>query len=308
MRTHLLLAHIALLLVALFYGGNYLIAKHVMNNAFIQPLGFVLLRVVTATALFWLLALAFRPERIARSDVPLFVLCGLTGVCLNQTLFFSGLELTTPVHASLIMTTTPLLVLLFAHLIIRETVTALKVAGVVIGCTGAVILLTHGQASGSGSANLSGDLMVLLNATSYALYLVLVKRLTRKYRPLTVIRWVFTFGLVFVLPVGYVQLSAVEWQTFTTDAWLAVIYVLVCVSFLAYLLNVFALKHVNPSTVSIYIYLQPLFAAILSVLFDMEVLTWTKVVAGVLIFAGVALVSFRGWNAVMSKVSRTSSK
>lgn len=305
MRTQLVFAHIALLFVALFYGGNYLIAKHVMNNSFIQPLGFVLLRVVVATGLFWLLALAIQPERIRRKDIPLFVLCGLTGVCINQTFFFSGLELTTPIHASLIMTITPLLVLLFSRLLIAEKVTIFKVTGVIIGCTGAVLLMTRGVDVHSGDGHLAGDALVLINATSYALYLVLVKRLTRKYRPLTVIRWVFSFGLIFVLPIGFHQLSVVEWHTFTTHAWLAVAYVLICVSFLAYLFNVFALRHVNPSTVSIYIYLQPLFAALLSVVFEMEVLTWIKVLAGVLIFIGVALVSFQGWVRTRKEPSRT---
>ena len=292
-RSSNALAHAALLIVALIYGGNYLIAKVVMDGAYVKPLGFVLLRVVTATSLFWLIAMFAPHQRIKRADWKIFALCGLTGVAANQSLFFSGLDLTTPIHASLIMTTSPMLVLVFSFLILRERITPRKILGIVTGCAGAVILMTLGTAVTASVDYLLGDLMVFLNATSYALYLVMVKRLTAKYAPLTVIRWVFTFGLVIVVPLGFSQVMAIEWATFTRGTWLSVAYVLLCVTFLAYLLNIFALRRVSPNTVSIYIYLQPLFASLLSVLFLAEGLGIVKVLSGALIFTGVYLVSFR---------------
>ena len=286
-----ILAHLALLAVALFYGGNYLIAKVVMNGQHIQPLGFVLLRVLAATGLFWLFASFLKSEPIARKDWRVFILCGLTGVAANQSLFFSGLHLTTPIHAALIMTTSPMVVLVFSYLIAKEPVTPKKILGLIIGCIGAVILVTLGQSIETAPQALKGDLLVFLNGSSYALYLVLVKKLTSKYSPFTVVKWVFLFGLLFVTPVGFKQLASVEWTEFSLNIWLAVIYVLVCVTFLAYLLNIMALRRVNPSTVGIYIYLQPLFASVLSVIFIAESLSWPKVVAGILIFIGVYLVS-----------------
>ena len=292
MRSPNTLAHVALLVVALIYGGNYLIAKVVMDGAYVKPLGFVLLRVITATTLFWLIALFAPRERIARSDWKIFALCGLTGVAANQSLFFSGLDLTTPIHASLIMTTSPMLVLVFSYLILHERITSRKIIGILIGCAGAVILMTLGTTVTARLDYLLGDLMIFLNATSYALYLVLVKRLTARYAPLTVIRWVFTCGLALVLPLGFHQVTLIEWATFTTNTWLSVAYVLLCVTFLAYLLNIFALKRVSPNTVSIYIYLQPLFASLLSVAFLDEGLSLVKVVSAVFIFTGVYLVSF----------------
>ena len=291
MNASQLKAHAALLIVALLYGANYLIAKRVMNDEFISPLGFVLLRILMATALFWLVSLFSIREKIERGDWLLFAVCGLTGVAANQTLFFSGLELTTPIHASLIMTTNPVLVLVFSHFILHEMITSRKIAGIIAGCTGAVVLMLTGHSSASGQASLAGDAMVFANAASYALYLVLVKRLTSKYHPLTVVKIVFTIGLVYVIPIGYNQLSQVEWSSFTPAAWWAVVYVVLGVTFLAYLLNLVALRRVNPSTVSIYIYLQPLFASILSVMVGFETLDAVKIGCGLLIFLGVFLVS-----------------
>lgn len=284
-------AHLALLVVAMIYGGNYLIAKYVMDGAYIKPLGFVLLRVITGTCLFWLISAFTRREKIRRSDWVFFGLCGLTGVAANQSLFFSGLDLTTPIHASLIMTTSPMLVLFFAFLILKEPITLKKILGIIAGCTGAVILMTLGKEVVVGNDYLVGDVMILLNASSYALYLVLVKRLIKRYTPLTVIKWVFTAGLLVVLPLGAKQVAMVDWSTFSTSTWLSVAYVLVCVTFLAYLLNIFALKQVSPATVSIYIYLQPLFASTLSVIFASEQLSLVKIASGALIFLGVYLVS-----------------
>ena len=291
MKRNTLAAHAALLAVALFYGANYLVAKQVMNDDFIGPLGFVLIRVVSATIMFWGLSLLTTRETIERKDLLLVLACGLTGVAANQTLFFTGLEITTPIHASLIMTTNPVIVLAFSHFLLHERITSRKVIGIALGLTGAVLLMTYGQSIGSDGASFLGDLLVLANGTSYALYLVMVKRLTSKYSPLTVIKYVFTAGLLFVFPLGIGQLTDVDWSTFTIPVWLAVAYVVICVTFLAYLLNIFALSKVNPSTVSIYIYLQPLFASVLSIMFGMEGLSPDKVISAILIFIGVFLVS-----------------
>ena len=285
------LAHLALFTVALFYAGNYLVAKFVMNDDFVGPLGFVLLRVSFATSLFWFISLFLRQERIERRDWWLFAVCGLTGVAINQSLFLSGLELTTPTHASLIMTVSPILVLLFSYLILKDRITTRKIGGIAIGCAGAIVLMTLGKEVSGSPDYLAGDIMVMLNATSYALYLVLVKKLTDKYSPLTVIKYVFSFGLLYVLPLGFNQVSEIEWYTFTTNTWLSVMYVLICVTFLAYLLNIYALRKVKAATVGFYIYLQPLLATMLSVLFDMEELSLAKVFSGILIFLGVYLVS-----------------
>ena len=284
-------AHLALFTVAAFYAGNYLVAKSIMNDDFVGPLGFVLLRVSVATAMFWLLSLIVGIHPIERKDIGRFILCGLTGATANQSLFFMGLERTTPIHASLILTISPILVFIFSYLILHERITMRKIVGLTLGFAGAVVLVSFGKEVTGSPDYILGDAMVFLNATSYALYLVLVKRLINKYPPLTVIKWVFLFGLIFMVPLGLGEVTEIEWHTFTPNTWLGVAYVIICVTFLAYLLNIYALNRVTPSTVGFYIYLQPLLAAMLSVWVGMESLNPAKFMAGILIFSGVFLVS-----------------
>ncbi|MEO1628329.1 MAG: DMT family transporter [Bacteroidota bacterium] len=284
-------AHIALFLVALIYGGNYTIAKEVMNNGYIQPIGFILLRICTATVLFQLYFHWRIRETVDRSDYLRFLLCAMFGVAINQISFFSGLEHTTPINASLIMTTTPILVLVSSALLIGEKITWRKILGIALGAAGAIQLIVLGKSVQFEQAQLYGDLLVLVNAVSFAIYLVLVKSLMAKYHPITVISWVFPIGLVLALPFGWQELSLVNWSDFPPSIWLAVLYVLLCATVLAYFFNTYALSIVQPSTVSIYIYLQPLLASAIALIFAKDVLQMEKVLAGILIFIGVYLVS-----------------
>ena len=243
--------------MGLIYAYNYLVAKGVMPEK-VGPSGFIALRVAGATPLFWLLY-AFRWERVARADLGRLWLCGLTGVTVNQLLFFNGLAITSPVHASIIMTINPVLVLLISAGLLGTAITGRKVAGIALGAAGALTLLLQGaQTEGMTHASWQGDLMVLLNAASYGVYLVVVKPLMAKYRPLTVISWVFLFGGLMALPVGLPQAMVIDWASFDGGDWSAVAFVVLCTTFLVYLLNIYALGKVQPTVVSIYIYLQPL--------------------------------------------------
>ena len=185
----------------------------------------------------------------------------------------------------------PILVLVISWVILKEPIKLRKVLGIAIGICGAALLIIHGKKFAYTKSALNGDVLIFCNAMCYGLYLVLVKNLMRKYNPLTVIKWVFTFGVVFVLPFGTLELLNAPMNTFTPQVWMAIAYVLICTTFLAYLLNAVALKHVSPSVVSIYIYLQPLLATSIALMLGKDVLTTTKVAAGILIFSGVFLVS-----------------
>lgn len=267
-----------------------------MDDGHLPPLAFILLRVFTAALLFWGFHKAFVKEAIDRRDIGLFLLCGLCGVAINQTFFFSGLQRTTPINASLIMTTSPILVLVVSAIVVKERITSQKLAGILIGAFGAVLLIAYGRSVSFNRQGLIGDVMVFINAASYGIYLVLVKSLMVKYHPITVVRWVFTFGLALVFPVGIGELLDVQWSTFTPVIWLAVFYVLLGTTFLAYLLNAFALREVNASVVSIYIYLQPLIATGIALLLGKDQLSPVKMGAGLAIFLGVYLVSRRRAN------------
>lgn len=286
-------AHLALLGANLFYGAGFTVAKQVMPRL-ISPAGFIFIRVLMVTVLFWLSAFGgsrFR-TKIRKEDWKILVLGGLFGVALNQMLFFLGLNISFPIHASLIMMSTPLLITVISIFIFGEKLTASKTAGLFLGIGGAAILMLRGQEVTLTGNTAWGDFLIFLNAASYAVYLVIIKPLMLRYRPVIVIRWVFLFGFLFVFPFGWPEFRGINWSLFRPGDFAAVGFIVVFVTFFTYLWNVYALRHLSPATAGAYIYLQPVFAAIISVTVLGETLSWTKIFATLCIFSGVFLVNF----------------
>ncbi|HRH64701.1 MAG TPA: DMT family transporter [Bacteroidia bacterium] len=283
-------AHVSIFLANLIYGANFSIAKIAMPQ-YISPSAFILLRVLCATGLFFLLDRGHTDRKpVERKDYLRFFELGLFGVAINQLLFFEGLSRTSNINAALIMTSTPILVTLMAFLFLKEHLKWIQSGGIALGLAGAVTLILHYQTS-TGKATAIGDLMIFINAASYALYMVRAKRMMKKYDTWQVIKWTFVFGLLLVIPFGAPGLTKVEWQTFTPAVWSAVAFVLIFTTFFAYLFNTYGLKHLSPSVVSFYIYLQPLFATLISLLITHESIGPVQVLACILIFAGVYLVN-----------------
>lgn len=282
-------ALIALFIVNLIYGINYPIAKGLMPQV-IGPGGFILLRVLGAVLLFWVVRL-FRPEPVRKEDALRLLLCAITGVALNQLMFFHGLMRTSPIHASIIMVATPILVLALSAWLIGERIGPTKAAGVALGAAGAVLLILY-QDHADKAASFTGDVFILINACSFGLYLVLVKPLMRRYSAVTVMAWSFLLGSLFVLPFGAQELLAVKWTALTRQELMAMAFVVLMVTFVAYLLNTWALRHVEPSVVGVFIYLQPVLATSITYFTEPDthtgVLPW--VCAG-MIFFGVHLVN-----------------
>ncbi len=290
-------SHLSLFAVNLIYGVNFLIAKGLMPGL-LGPSGFIVLRVIGATIMFWILWLFWSRETITdKKDLKMIALCAVFGVVINQLMFFNGLCITSPINASIIMVSTPVLVLGISAVLIKEKITGRKLIGLLLGTLGAVSLIITRGGSTSAVSSLAGDVMVLINALSYAVYLVLVRPLMQKYKPLTVISYVFLFGLPMVIPFGWQEFTVVEWNSFTTAQTFAVGFVVVFVTFLAYLLNTFALKYVTASVSSVYIYMQPFVATLLMYVVAQWFggapvdLTLVKILCGVSIFLGVYLVS-----------------
>lgn len=289
----LLLAHLALVAVALIYGLNYSIAKDVMPT-YIQPRGFILVRVAGALVLFNLLYFLSPREKIERKDLFRLLAAGFFGVAANQILFFEGLNITTPISAAVIMTTNPIMVLSLSAIFLKVPLNLAKILGIAVGISGALVLISKGGSIAAvfREGESLGNLLVMLNALSYASYLVVVKPLMAKYKPLTVIYWVFTMGVLFVVPAGWSQFTEIEWATMPSVIYAEVGFVIVGTTFLAYLLNIYALKTVSSTTVSFYIYLQPLIAGVSAILLGKDQLELSMFLAAGLIFSGVYLVSF----------------
>ena len=289
-------AHAALFTVALIYGVNYTIAKDVMQG-YIGPRGFILLRVTGATLLFWLFHAFSKKEKIAKKDYGLLAASGLFGVALNQIMFFEGLNLSTPINASIIMTVSPVLVLVLSAIVFKDKLTPLKIIGIILAGSGALYLIAGNQTVSLLDSNTSlGNLLVLVNATSYSIYLIIVKPLMQRYNALTVIKWVFLFGWIYTLPFGYQQFMEIPWQTMSNLILAEAAFVVVFTTFIAYLFNIYAMKTVSSTTVSIYIYLQPIFATLSAFVVGSDILTLPQIFSAVLIFTGVYFVSFKKRN------------
>lgn len=282
-------AHFALLGANVIYGINYTVAKDIMPD-FITPFGLVFLRVIGALSLFWIIH-SFNYEKVEKKDFLLLAACGVFGVFANQLMFLYGLDNTTPINAGIIMTSNPILVLIASAIILKNRITLTKVGGIALGIAGALMLLLFKDNFSFGSETIKGDIFIFLNAMSYGIYLVIAVPLMRKYKPITVIKWVFTFGFIFVFPFGIEQFSEIEWTSFSLKIWFEVGFVVIATTFFAYLLNIYGLKKLNPSVVSTYIYLQPLLAAVFAIWAGKDSLDWIKIVAALLIFSGVYLVS-----------------
>ncbi len=277
-------------MVQLLYGLNYTIAKTVMNENFIKPFGFVLLRVIGATILFWILSLFVPKEKIERKDYLKLMVASLFGVVINMLFFFKGLEYTSPIHASSIMTIIPIIILVLSAYILKEKVTKLKIAGVILGLAGALVLTLYGKSSRVGDNIPLGNLLVFLNAVSYSIYIILIKKLTAKYHPFTFIKWLFLFGLIILTPFGYSELQEVQWHTFTPYTTFSVLFVVIGATFGTYLLNPLALNKLKASTVGIFIYLQPAIAALFALAMGADFIDTIKITAMIIIFLGVYLV------------------
>ena len=286
--------HAALLLVTLIYAANYSLSKDVMPR-YLLPFGIVTLRVLGAVLFFsGIKFLVARADKIVgRADNLRSIVCGICGIGLNQLLFFSGLNLTAPISASLLQTIAPIVVVLASVVLLGERLTLRRVLGIGVGAGGAVALILARPAAGAlvYPQALLGNVYILLNATVFGLYLVLVVPLMRKYHAFTVLARVFLVGACIIVPLGWQQALAADYAHFPLKIWLEIGYMVVCLTILAYLLNNWALKYASPALLGVYIYLQPVLAVLIAVALGKDVFTWTKAGQAALIFLGVWLVS-----------------
>lgn len=292
------LAHFALFTLNMLYGANHLLAKGVMPE-YLGPNAFIFLRAITTTVLFVTIFLVFIREKVAVRDLPRLAITGFFGVAINQLFFFNGLELTSPINVGIIMTSTPILVVILSYFIRKEKITLLKAVGVFIGAIGAIALTTLGKEPGFDSP--LGDLFIFVNALSFGIYLVIAKPLMDKYKPITVITYNFLFGMIFIssYPAVWSDMKAAQFSAFPDVIWWKIAFVVFGATFFTYLLNIFALKHVSPSVSGSYIYTQPMLVMVFTVLFAyfgwtadfVGAITLEKVVYMLMIFLGVYLIS-----------------
>lgn len=290
-------AHVALFFVNALYGANNIVAKDVMP-AYLTPNVFIAFRVLGATFLFWVVSLFTKREKVAKKDLLKLAVCGIFGVAVNQLCFFHGLNHSSAINSGIIMTLNPIMVAIMAFFILKETMNTIKIIGVLIGATGAAFLAL--QSNGTDGSTLFGDVLLFINAVSYAVYLILVKPLMQKYSALTVTTYVFTFGAMYVLlfPQTLIDFTLIDFSSIPVGIWLRITYVIIGVTFFTYLLTMYAMKYLSASVTSTYIYLQPVMVIVFAYLFYAigfsedytKSITALKIVWMCVIFAGVYMV------------------
>ena len=283
---------LAALGATLIYGFNHTIAKNVMPT-YIQPFGFIFLRVLGAAILFWMLSLFFKNQKIDRKDWPRILLCSFLGMVINMLAFFKGLELSTPINSSVLITVVPILVFSFSVIILKEKVSLIKMLGISAGFFGALILILYSPVSGYNAPNIPlGNLLFVLNSSTYGLYLIFVKPLVEKYNIITLFRWLFLFGFIMNFPITVQEFCSVDWVNLPLkQAVLPMIYVVVGTTFFTYLLNAYALSTLKASTVSSFVYFQPIVGIVYALTTENDSLTLINVIGMLLIFTGVYLVT-----------------
>lgn len=277
-------------LVSIIYGVTFTIAKDVMPK-YVEPFGFITMRVGGSVLLFWLVSFFGPKEKIALEDFPRIAAAALFGVALNMLTFFKGLSYTSPIMGAVLMVTTPMIVLILSAIIMKERMQKRKIFGIILGLAGTITLILYGKSMVNAPNATLGNLLVFINAISYGFYLILVKKLMDKYNAFTFVKWIYTFGFIMVLPFGWNEFHAINWTTIPTDIYWKIGFVVVFSTFLTYLLNLVSMRELKPTTVAVFIYLQPLFATIFAVGLGKDELSLVKLLSAALIFAGVYLVT-----------------
>ncbi len=275
------------------YGLNHTIAKGVMPF-YIKPFGFIMLRVIGACLLFWAVSFLGPREQVEKSDRGRFLLCAIFGMVINMLAFFKGLDLSTPINSAVLVTTTPIIVAVLSVFLIQEKIRLYRGIGIFLGLVGALILVFYSQEIRADAPNIPlGNTLFLVNATSFGLYLILAKRLVEKYHVFTLMKWLFLIGVIINAPIAMPEFLEVEWANLPFEAVWRMVFVVVGTTFCAYLFNVFALTQLKASTVSSFIYLQPVIGILYAVITGKDQLTTVKIGAALLVLVGVYLVSRR---------------
>jgi drug/metabolite transporter (DMT)-like permease len=267
------------------------IGKDAMSHG-IGGFEMVTFRAVGGAVCFWIASLFVKKEEVRHKDMLLFFFAAMLGIVFNQCCYTIGLSLTSPVNASIMTTTMPIVTMILAAIFLREPITGKKVMGIFMGATGAFILITGSSAGGAdNSGNLSGDLLCLLAQCCFAVYLTVFKHLIARYTVITCMKWMITYAAIVIMPLSYNRMSQLAWSEISAVTWLETAFVVVCGTFLAYILMMRGQKTLRPTVVSMYNYVQPIVACVVSVMVGLGIFGWGQAVAVALVFSGVWLVT-----------------
>lgn len=287
-KSKFLLGNGCILLAAIFWGLNVSVTKALIPD-WMTANGISVVRMIGGCILFWIASLFVKTEKIARQDWLKIVVGGLIGLFGFITLFVTSLRYGNPIDISIIMTIPPVFVVLIGVIFQHQRPSLIEYLGIIISFVGAAIVILDNSGGEAGSDNMIGDILAVLSTICYALYLVILEKPSKTYKPLSLLRWVFLFAAIpalFLVP-GMQEMPIVH--TAETIPWVEIVFILICPTFLAYFLVQPAIKSIGSELVSLYQYLVPVFATISAVIMGIDHLKWMQVVAMAVIIGGMVL-------------------
>lgn len=290
MEKKKMIGHIALLVANVIFGLNTTISRTLMPEI-LSPYALTFFRLAGAMILFWAASLFIKNEHVPAKDILQLFFASIFALILNQLPYFVGLSITSPIDASIVVTTLPILTMILAAIFIKEPITTMKAVGVLVGASGALLLVFNSHTPKVGESNFWGNVIVLSAVTSFAIYLTVFKKLISRYSPITIMKWMFLFATIVCYPFCHNALSQTEYSKLTTSVLLRISYVVVLSTFFTYMLIAVGQKVLRPTTFSMYNYLQPIVASFAAVFIGMDTFDIEKALATVLVFAGVYIVT-----------------
>ncbi|MDR1720423.1 MAG: DMT family transporter [Dysgonamonadaceae bacterium] len=283
--------HSALIVAYIIFGLNIPIMKSVLSDGHLSSIDIAFLRFAGSMVFFWISSCFLPKEKVTRRDNILLFLAAMTGIFFNQLMFSFGLARTSPVDAAIINTIGPIMTMILAAFFLKEPVTWMKSAGVFIGVVGALLLIFSNNLHGRENASLEGNCLILGSTLSFVIYLTAFKPLIMRYRPVTLMKWMFLYATVCCLPFCWHSVVAIKYAEVPLHIWLEILYVVLLATFLCYFLVPVGQKYLRPTIVSMYNYVQPVVSSLVSVAVGMDTFGWRKSLATLLIFLGVWVVT-----------------
>lgn len=281
--------HISLLVANIIFGLNTTISRSIIPEI-IDPYLLTFFRMAGAAVLFWVLSIFVKNEKVPTKDIIRFFFASILALVTNQIPFIVGLSLTSPIDASVVVTMLPIMTMIFAAFIIKEPITLLKAIGVLVGATGALVLIVHSSGA-DGGGNMVGNLILLISISSFGLYLTLFKDLISRYSSVTSMKWMFLFATIMTLPFSYKPTIHTDFAALDASVYLRIVYIVCLATFFTYMLLPIGQKTLRPTTLSMYNYLQPITATFAAVIVGMDKLSVQTIVSTILVFSGVYIVT-----------------
>ena len=292
-KESIALGHLSAFVAYLIFGLNIIVNKDLSNSG-ISPLALFTFRSVGAGSLFWIISM-FRPsEKVERSDFPMILVAAILGFFICQLTFLYAIPRITPMDCSIVTSLSPIYTMFIAAIAIKEPITWKKSLGVVISLAGFIFLILNSVSNSSGvtSTQPIGIILMILNSLSFSLYLGIFKPVITKYSVVTFMKWIFLFTTLMSLPLTAKEIVTFDYLSLNSTYVWELAFVVICATFITYFLIPVAQKNIRPTLVSMYSYVQPIIAIVISIYVGMDTLTWQKVLAAVTVFGGVLLVNY----------------